>query len=40
MRGDTERLNLKTVKEFFFYYRERNFEMMIRNLHYELTDDD
>lgn len=40
MRGDTERLNLKTVKEFFFYYKERNFEMMIRNLHYELTDDD
>lgn len=39
MRGDTERLNLKTVKEFFFCYKERNFQMMRSNLYYELTYD-
>ena len=40
MRGVAERLNLKIVKEFFFCYKERNFQMMRSNLHYELTDDD
>lgn len=40
MRGSVERLSLKTVKEFFFCYKERNFQMMCSNLHYELTDDD
>ena len=40
MRGAAERLNLKIVKEFFFCYKERNFQMMRSNLHYELTDDD
>lgn len=40
MRGDVERLSLKTVKEFFFCYKERNFQIMRSNWHYELTDDD
>ena len=40
MRGAAERLNLKIVKEFFFCYKERNFQMMRSNLHYELTGDD
>ena len=39
MRGTTERLSLKTVKEYFFCYKERKFQMMRSNYCYELADD-
>ncbi|MBE5741511.1 MAG: hypothetical protein E7351_03195 [Clostridiales bacterium] len=40
MRGDSERECLKEVKEFFFCYKERNFQMMLSNRYYQLRDDD
>ena len=39
MRGECERLSLKTVKEYFFCYKERKFQMMRSNYCYELADD-
>ena len=38
MKGDVERKSFNTVKEFFFCYKERNLEMMLSNLYYELKD--